>query len=458
MDIERLQKEWLEYEQGKIRPQKNRENPQKKGQYLHFDGRISDVTAENVTKGLWNAEDVARHSFYPFIRFVKTERHYLKYPGTKKKFFKIKERPIDYAAHYDSAIYSWYSFLLSSLYEKELEKRGLFKIPIAYRGLGKSNYEFAGDIITFIKANPDYVVLNFDVEHFFQNLDHLKIKTQWMKLLGVDRLPEDHFSVFRSLTAYHYVEIEKLHKIFEFKSKDHSCMPRVCTPEEYRNKIARKGLLVKNSRSREEKQELYSLGIPQGTSLSCFLANLYMIDFDEEISDVVSSVGGLYRRYSDDLIVIVPKEYAIEIEGNIKAGAEKINLTLNEKKTERHHFVNQNGQLICMDENKKRVGPVQYLGIQFDGEDTYLRHAGVAKFQRRRNRAVRGTISRLEEGRHAPKKMYHQKFTHKGEGNYLSYASRAQKNLNSPTIKKQVSKNRVSKQLKEQVKKNLDKR
>lgn len=48
------------------------------------------------------------------------------------------------------------------------------------------------------------------------------------------------------------------------------------------------------------------IGIPQGTSISALFANAYMIEFDKKLSDYVNSVNGFYRRYSDDIILIVP--------------------------------------------------------------------------------------------------------------------------------------------------------
>jgi hypothetical protein len=455
MDIEQLQNDWFSHEEGRIRENKKHKNRKKKGQYLHFDKRIPSLSKDGV-KSVWNPNVVARHSFFPFIRFVKEIKHYQKVSGTKKKTLIPKKRPIDYAAHYDAAIYSWYSYILLSLYEKELDRRAISEVPIAYRSLeGKSNIEFAGDIIAFIKAHPDFEVLTFDVEKFFETLDHLKIKEQWAKLLGVARLPDDHYHVFRSLTEYHYVDIEKLQKIFGFSHKDHSRRQQVCSSDEFRLKVRDAGLIVKNVRYRKENDERYPVGIPQGTSLSCVLANLYMIDFDEAVSLFITSIGGLYRRYSDDVIVVVPKSYAPAVESHIEEEAKDIDLTLNKNKTERHHFVDKDGVLVCFDSAKNKVAPLQYLGIQFDGEEGFLRHAGIAKFQRRRNRAVRGTINRLQKGRHIPKKMYLNKFTYEGKENYLDYASRAQKGLKSKKIKRQVPRTRISKQLREQIRKNL---
>lgn len=48
-------------------------------------------------------------------------------------------------------------------------------------------------------------------------------------------------------------------------------------------------------------------GIPQGTPISAALANVYMLHFDKRINDAVKPLKGIYRRYSDDMIVVCIK-------------------------------------------------------------------------------------------------------------------------------------------------------
>ena len=451
MNPSTLQQDWFIEEKQKIEGNKKFKNQKRKRQYLHFDKRISNLTLDGI-KNVWNPTEVSRHSFYPFIRFVKKLK---KYSKTKTKIsFKPKERPIDFAAHYDASIYSWYSFLLSLKYEDELKARNLSDIPIAYRKIDhKSNLEFAADIISFIKKHPNYEVMTFDVEKFFENIDHIKLKQQWAKLLKMQSLPIDHYQVFKSLTNYHYAEMEQLHRRFEFTLKEHSEKQQVCSSDEFRTKVCQGGLLKKNSKVRKDGDKEYRVGIPQGSSISCLLANLYMIDFDQEVSQLVSSLGGLYRRYSDDIIVVIPKGAISDVEWGVVSASQKVDLNLHKDKREKRHFITQSGRLICVDSESKKISTLQYLGIQFDGEDVYLRHAGIAKFQRRRSRTVKHTITTLKKGRHVPMKMYLQKFTRHGKDNYLAYADRAKAVFPSPKMKKQLSPNRVAKQLKKRIKK-----
>lgn len=47
-------------------------------------------------------------------------------------------------------------------------------------------------------------------------------------------------------------------------------------------------------------------GIPQGSALSAVLSNFYAIDFDNTMNSLVEENHGIYRRYSDDYIMIIP--------------------------------------------------------------------------------------------------------------------------------------------------------
>ena len=456
MDMEKLRQDWLEQVCRKTRG--NGKFPGKrKGGYLHFDLRIP-VISDEITNNVWNPDWVAKHSFYPFIRFVKSTWRYMhsKEGSPKKKEFKLKDRPIDFAAHMDALVYSWYSAILLDLYEFELKRRAISDVAIAYRSLnGKSNIEFAGDIIEFVRAHPEYTALTFDVSKFFETIDHIKLKNQWSKLLGVQSLPADHYRVFKSLTQYCYVGIEQLHKVFGFEQIDHAKRRRVCGSAELREKVCNSGLLIKNSNSREENGKKYTVGIPQGTSLSCVLANIYMIDFDEAVQGLVNSIGGLYRRYSDDIIVVIPSDQSDKMKSFIPKEMEKINLAINNGKTEDRHFTVVKGKLVSFNGVTLKASPLQYLGIMFDGEDSLLRHAGIARFQRRRNQVIRHILKKLPVGRHVPKKEFIQKFTNEGRENYLVYAKRAKRILNSKKIGRQISWKRTSQQLQKQIDKSL---
>ena len=64
-----------------------------------------------------------------------------------------------------------------------------------------------------------------------------------MKLLDEDRLPKDHYQVFKSLTNYSYVNKEALYKELKLSLNSrrlHKHMDRLCTIEDFRNKVRQK--------------------------------------------------------------------------------------------------------------------------------------------------------------------------------------------------------------------------
>ena len=88
-------------------------------------------------------------------------------------------------------------------------------------------------------------------------------------------------------------------------------------------------------------------GIPQGSSISAVYANVYMIEFDQKINDYVTSVGGMYRRYCDDIVIVVPmneddnSKIIFEIKDTVP------NLDLNTDKTEQFFFMDSNIEKFC---------------------------------------------------------------------------------------------------------------
>lgn len=93
--------------------------------YAHFDKKIPVCDAKNYVK---NPEKVAKHSFYPFICYVKRN---IKYSATGGK--KNKPRKLCYAAHMDSYIYQLYGYKLNNLYNTKTKNMGINKCSIAYR-------------------------------------------------------------------------------------------------------------------------------------------------------------------------------------------------------------------------------------------------------------------------------------------------------------------------------------
>ena len=172
----------------------------------------------------------------------------------------VKERPIRYSSRGDAYVFSHYRHILAEVYEVALSKNSLSDFVIAYRrirdadGKGKCNIHFAREAFERIATLGNCCVVALDISGFFELLDHNLLKAAWCDLLGVSKLPEDHFKVFRAITKYSVVEKQAVYErlgYFGIKRKSklgkvtrgylvpYSKMPRqLCSGQEFRKKIA----------------------------------------------------------------------------------------------------------------------------------------------------------------------------------------------------------------------------
>ena len=414
----------------------------KRRNYPHFDREVSErVAARLVT----NPQEIARHSFYPFIRReLKAPRYQRQNDGQGGTTGKVssKRRRVCFAAHLDAHIYSYYSKLLCQHYEEWLETHDIAETPTAYRRLldhgkaecgrkskarGKTSIHFAKEVFDFILSQEACIVIALDVERFFDNIDHALLKQAWMEVLGVERLEPDHYAVFRSITRYAYVNERRLRKVpacqefLRLPRKDQAGR-RICTPREFRNQVRGNGHVLK-TRIRK--------GIPQGSPISPMLSNIYMAPFDERVRAALREVGGLYRRYSDDMILICSVDDAEGIEARVMDLVGWRNLSINESKTERVKFARICEGVYEWEREEGVNRPLQYLGFEFDGEHIRIRASSTTRYNRRMRRAVRRTAKEAEHalahgqsGKIRKRKLY-ERFNHLGRRTFVSYANRA---------------------------------
>ena len=118
-----------------------------------------------------------------------------------------KDRPIRFAARLDSCTISYYRHLLAAPYEAVLHAEGLADAVIAYRripkatdGGGQSKIDFALSAAQAILSQRNCCTIALDISSFFEALDHQRLRSVWADLLGVSRLPADHFKVFQAIT------------------------------------------------------------------------------------------------------------------------------------------------------------------------------------------------------------------------------------------------------------------
>jgi len=183
-------------------------------QYPHFDAPLSVAEIERLVT---DPTRVTQNSFFPLMLFREQWQPYRSIDPVKPE---KKTRKIRYASRRDAYIFLHYRNILAEYYEKIAKDRGIADHVIAYRRIprdppergGKSNIEFARDASNFIDTLQDCVAIAFDIEKFFENMDHSMIKEKWKILLNVSELPPDHYAVFKNITKYHYVEQHEVYR------------------------------------------------------------------------------------------------------------------------------------------------------------------------------------------------------------------------------------------------------
>lgn len=400
--------------------------------YPHFDQPIRDP--EQVRKLVESPDEVARHPFLPFIHFEKVGR---KYKRDVHAFVK-KPRPLSYASHVDSLIFRRYSLLLSQTYEQLLSKEGIGEAVLAYRRFDppKCNIHFANEAFRFIEEHAPCVAMAFDVKDFFESLDHKLLKQQWKQLLGVPELPPDHYAVFKAVTRYAKVDREALFQVFGItKKKQKHFRGPICTPEQFREKVRTndqaKGLIKVKSDGK---------GVPQGSAISALLSNIYMIPVDLRMVAFAKANGGLYFRYSDDVLIVCPLDKKSHAEGDLRKLMISVGLQVHDGlgKSTIAVFTTTDLHTLTCDR------PLQYLGFTFDGKNVRVRSQTVARYLRRMRKAVRRekflAACRATAGgdpRIRRKRLY-SRYTHLGTHNFLSYAKKACGIFKNHRIREQI--------------------
>jgi hypothetical protein len=355
--------------------------------YLHFDAQISSAKAawRSVSRFLGGQS----HQFLPFLGFTLSTNRIRREDasGTPRReralVIRPKQRAIKIASHQDAAIYSYYGMELSALYEHRLQELGMQGVPTAFRrvGSGKCNIDYAHEVFEFTDMNRPCVALGYDIEKFFDRLSHRVLRESWARILGEDRLPPDHYRVFQSLTRFCWVSRKAALAAFGINPHRSGIEDsgkrrlRICSATEFRERIRGNGLLQHNPERHR--------GIPQGSPMSAVLSNIYMLTLDKVMSEWTNSVGGLYRRYCDDIMVVVPPNRAEATELLVKALVQKLELTLNDDKTERVMFSPIQGS---PGENN---GALPYLGFVFDGQCVRLRQSSLDRYYGKMRRGVR---------------------------------------------------------------------
>lgn len=395
--------------------------------YPHFDLKIrSRATAMKWVRYIEDPKKIKTHQFFPFIK--NELKVFRRKPDAKGDHY--KRRPIMYASHGDANVYSRYGAMLSERYEELISTRLAKDSVLAYRRLGPSinNVSFSQSAFEEIRRRGTCVAIAFDVTKFFDTLDHEILRQQWSRVLGEARLPDDHFQVYRSLTRFSYVERKALCKELRIKRKQERKLDRYCDPATFRAVVRKSGLIQQNPDP---------FGIPQGSPMSAVLSNIYMLEADENLAAFMKAIGGSYRRYCDDILVICNFDDLDRTEAMVKVQLKQLGLEINAKKTETSVFVQRADGSQYVAQGFK---PLQYLGFVFDGNHVRIRSQSLARYYRKMKSGVRAAAqsAKRKPVPTLPKAQLYTNYTHLGRRNFYSYARGAGKVMSSKAIGHQL--------------------
>jgi RNA-directed DNA polymerase len=382
--------------------------------YRHLDRPVTSAFTDNVP----NEKFVTAHAFAPLLRFEKMSKRYK--PDLHKTV--PKKRPIMFASHKDAAIYGYYAKCITDSLEKAYMAKGITNNVLAYRKLGRGNASFAAEVYEHALENAPCTLLAFDVEDFFGSLNHRRLKARLKELLATSELAADWYQVLKSVTKYHFVERTDLKNdtVIGPRFKKRGTSPIASIAE-----IKQRNVPIKGSSTAGK-------GIPQGTPISAASSNLYLIDFDQALAAFIASIGGLYRRYSDDILVVCPTDKADEVVETVRALLDVEQLTINDGKTERVLFDPQ-------DKSAKHRA-AQYLGFTLKETGPGLRPSTLSRRARKLKGAIRRASLHMEQARTEGKsdlvstRKLQRQFSPTGPRNFSTYARAAAKEFGSKSV------------------------
>jgi RNA-directed DNA polymerase len=241
-------------------------------------------------------------------------------------------------------------------------------------------------------------------------------------------LSDVDFKVFRRMTKFDWVDSEAARERLGHRFGRGR---RVCNAFELRTMLRDQAPNLINKNESD-------FGIPQGTPLSGLYANISMATFDGEMTLIAQRMGGSYRRYSDDVALLIPTSEgpAVAIDA-IREALKNYGLELSEGKTDISVFNRQHGNL-------QATKPFQYLGFTFDGARTLVRPSSLNRYYSKMNRGIRAKIHAAKRNNVDRDQIYlrelFKKYTHFGKyRNFPRYVYRSAHIHNAPEMRKQIS-------------------
>lgn len=382
---------WLDQERRRIVAKRHYAKPFVGARgYPHFDGTIRLQNHEQITKLEQALGHIPTLQAWGFLPFVQTDLRSRRFRGNppapeydeqgvihrdQKKYPYIKNRPIMYASHRDACLYSFFGFLLTPFYETALSARTLDANVLAYRSIdGKNNVDFAKEAFEYLQEKDNYVCILLDIHAFFGSIPHDRLLINIVKILGKS-LSSELLHILRSLITYRSISEDKIYQILRKAHRPYHIGPRrqtkkLCRIEDYNELLNNSKVINTNRRG---------VGIPQGSPVSGLLANIFLLEFDNQVRDLVEALKfGIYRRYSDDILIVCPRADVEELYEQIKALIRSHGLSISRNKTEGFEksagtLRNITTELEPKLHSKRRQ--VQYLGLEWNGKQIVLRPA-----------------------------------------------------------------------------------
>ena len=160
-----------------------------------------------------------------------------------------------------------------------------------------------------------------------------------------------------------------------------------------------------------------------------------MLPFDSHVKQEIVARGGFYRRYCDDILIVVADHLVNEVKEMVEKQLSLLKLTMQPTKT-----------LECKFGPTTTDKPLQYLGLIYDGNKILLRSSGVARYYKKMRSGLKlhtnakvldGSTPIVEQRR---KHLLRQYTEHapKTQRNYFSYVKMAERKAASKAIRRQL--------------------
>ncbi|MCB2066170.1 MAG: hypothetical protein KDE15_05965 [Erythrobacter sp.] len=395
----------------------------KERKYVHFDLPLSEERRTNIS---FTDQEICGHSFWPLLAYDSVERR-AKKNEAGEIYFEEKSRPIKFASHLDAAIFEWYGKRLSEIYESRINRELFASSILAYRANIGDNIAHAKSLFDEIASRGECIAIAVDVSGFFDHIRHDVLAATLREVLGVSRLSNMDYKIFERMTRFSWVDSNAIQARLGSR---YGRRGRICSATEFRN-------LVRPKQASLVQENSECFGIPQGTPLSGLYANISMLGADEELQSRLAAFGGSYRRYSDDIAVVLPtsvdpQEGVTIIEKVLKG----IGLELSVHKTEISKFLIADGALTA-------DKPFQYLGFTFDGQRKLIRQSSLNRYYSKMHSGIRAKVRAAKNGGVPSEEIYlrelYRRYTHFGRArNFPRYAYRAARILEAPEIQRQL--------------------